>query len=134
MSTTAVTTRTRSRIGSTPATSATNSVPPPSRLTAAQRRELESELRRELVALERRLASERQTESTETRVVSRHDVSAAMRAADDTVVRRDLVARALARLASGTYGACSRCGEPIPYGRLYVMPEATHCLPCSGRS
>jgi len=108
-------------------------VPPPSHLTAAQQRELEAELRRELVALERRIVSERQAESGEMHVTAAHDVSAAMRGTSDTIVRRDVVASALARLASGAYGACSRCGEPIPYGRLLVMPEATHCLGCSGR-
>ena len=134
MSTTAVSTRTRSRITSTPPPNATSSVPPPSLLTAAQQRELESELRRELVALERRLLSARQAESAETQAVSAHDVAVAMRGTSDTVVRRDVVASALARLTSGAYGACSRCGEAIPYGRLFVMPEATHCLRCSGRS
>jgi DnaK suppressor protein len=108
-------------------------VPPPSRLTAAQRRELEAELRRELVALERRIVSERQAESAEADVAAAHDVSFAMRGTSDVIVRRDAVASALARLASGAYGVCSRCGEPIPYGRLLVMPEATHCLSCSGR-
>jgi DnaK suppressor protein len=134
MSTTAFSTRTRSRIGSSPSPNASSSVPPPSRLTAEQQRELEAELRRELTALERRLASERQSESAEPHAVSAHDVSAAIRATDDTVARRELVASALARLEAGTYGACSRCGEPIPYGRLLVMPEATHCLSCSVRS
>jgi RNA polymerase-binding transcription factor DksA len=107
-------------------------VPPPSRLTAAQRRELESDLRRELLALDRRMLSERQADSAESRFVPTHDVS--LRGASDTAVRRDLVARALARLADETYGISARCGEPIPYGRLLVMPEATHCLRCSSRS
>ena len=133
MSTTALSTQTRSRVTSTPALNATSSVPPPSHLTAEQRRELEAELRRELVALERRIVSERQSESAEPHVAVAHDVSAAMRGSGDIIVRRDVVASALARLASGAYGACSRCGEPIPYGRLLVMPEATHCLSCSGR-
>ena len=134
MSTTAHSIQTRSRVTSTPSPNATSSVPPPSHLTAAQQRELEAELRRELVALERRIVSERQADSAEVHVGAAHDVSAAMRGTSDIIVRRDVVASALARLASGAYGACSRCGEPIPYGRLLVMPEATHCLSCSGRS
>jgi DnaK suppressor protein len=133
MATSAVSTRTRSRVASTPSPNATSSVPPPARLTAAQQRELEAELRRELVALERRLASERQGDSAETHVVAAHD-AVAIRGTTDTVVRHDVVASALARLASGAYGACSRCGEPIAYERLIVMPEATHCLRCSGRA
>jgi DnaK suppressor protein len=134
MSTTTVSTRSRPRAASASSPNATSNVPPPSRLTAAQRRELESELRGELVALERRLASERQAESAETRVVPAHDVSVGMRGASDIVVRRDLVTSALARLAADAYGMCAHCGEPIPYGRLLVMPEATHCLRCTGRS
>lgn len=134
MSSTASSTRTRSRIARTPAPTAASSVPPPSPLTAAQRRELEAELRHELTALDRRLLSERQADSTETQFVPTHDVSVAMRGASDTVIRRDLVASALARLADDTYGMCAHCGEPIPYGRLLVMPEATQCLRCNGRS
>jgi DnaK suppressor protein len=134
MSTSAVSTRSRPRAASRPSPNASSSVPPPSRLTAAQRRELEAELRRELVALDRRLLSERQADSAETRFPSTRDLSVALLAASDTAVRRDLVASALARLADETYGMCARCGEPIPYGRLLVMPEATHCLRCHGRA
>ena len=130
MSTASVSTNARPRAASTTAPHSTSSLPPPHHLSSAQRRELESELRRELAVLERRLVSELQTEAAEARIVAKHDVSAAMPATTDTAERRDLVASALARLASGTYGACSRCGEPIPYGRLLVMPEATHCLRC----
>ena len=130
MSTTTVDTWTRPRAGSTSSPIVRSNVPPPSHFTTAQLQELESELRRELAVLERRLVSELQFESAEARVVSKHDISAAMPATNDTAERRDLVASAIARLASGTYGACSRCGEPIPYGRLLVMPEATHCLRC----
>jgi DnaK suppressor protein len=112
----------------------TSSLPPPHHLSLAQRRELESELRRELATLDRRLASERQTESAEPRALAAHDAAAAALRASDTSERRDLLATALARLTSGEYGSCSRCGEPIPFGRLLVMPEAIHCLACSARS
>jgi DnaK suppressor protein len=113
----------------------TSSVPPPRHLSLAQKRELEHELRRELATLERRLASEHQAEAAETGLVAAaYDAAVGSRRATDTSVRHDVVAAALARLAAGEYGACSRCGEPIPYGRLLVMPEATHCLSCSARS
>ena len=131
MTTIAVFPRTRARATTT---TATGSVPQSLTLTVAQERELEAELRRELAALERRLISERQAESAETHVVAAHDAAEAARRTSDIIVRRDVVAAALARLAAGEYGACSRCGEPIPYGRLVVMPEATHCLRCSGRA
>ena len=35
------------------------------------------------------------------------------------------------RLHDGTYGACERCGRPIPEGRLLVRPEARLCVPCA---
>lgn len=36
----------------------------------------------------------------------------------------------LSRIESGTYGLCAGCGEPIPEGRLAVLPTATHCVGC----
>jgi RNA polymerase-binding transcription factor DksA len=37
---------------------------------------------------------------------------------------------ALERLRNGSYGSCVYCGNPIPAGRLLVIPETTHCLGC----
>jgi DnaK suppressor protein len=133
MSTRVMARKTTARVTSTPPRNVTSSVPPPHHLTTTQMRELESELRRELAALERRLVNERVDDSAETSGFATTDAAAANRRTSDTLVRRDSVAEALARLSSDSYGACSRCGDPIPYGRLLVMPEATHCLGCGGR-
>ena len=133
MSTTVVSPDTWSRVTSTRSPGAPRSVPPPVRLTSAQLQELEAELRRELTTLERRLASELHDDSAEASSAT-SGAAVATHRASDTDLRRDLVAAALARLASGEYGACAHCGDPIPFGRLLVMPEATHCLACSGRS
>ena len=132
MSTTTVASDNWSRV--TARSASTRSVPPPLPLTVAQERELESELRRELAALERRLASERQDDFAQSQGVATRDAASATQVVSDVELRRDLVAAALARLESGVYGTCSHCGDPIPFGRLLVMPEATHCLNCSGRS
>ena len=40
---------------------------------------------------------------------------------------------ALRRIAAGTYGMCSGCGDPIPYARLLALPTATRCVGCAGR-
>jgi len=40
---------------------------------------------------------------------------------------------ALARLAAGTYGVCTRCGEPIAPGRLEARPAARECIACASR-
>lgn len=134
MTSTALFPSARSRVTGTPPPDAARRAPSRNHLTLAQKRELESELRRELAALERRLASELHAESAEPNVAPAHDAGVAAPRSSDTIVRRDAVADALARLASGTYGTCSRCGDPIPFGRLVVMPEATHCFRCSGHA
>ena len=50
-----------------------------------------------------------------------------------TNARYDAIVNALHRLGTGKYGKCVRCDDPIPYGRLIVMPEALHCITCGSR-
>jgi DnaK suppressor protein len=107
------------------------SLPPPL-LTAPQLRELESELRHELAALERRLVNERAEESADAQQLASHDSGLASHRVSVTTSRRDAVMEALSRLDAGVYGNCARCGAPIPFGRLVAMPEVTHCLGCNG--
>lgn len=38
--------------------------------------------------------------------------------------------RALSRLDEPEFGLCQECGEPIPMGRILLMPETTMCVPC----
>ncbi len=38
---------------------------------------------------------------------------------------------AQARIAEGTYGHCTRCGEPIDLKRLDVDPAAFRCVDCA---
>ncbi len=40
------------------------------------------------------------------------------------------VEAAMARLHSGSYGHCDRCGEPVGQARLTARPEARLCLAC----
>lgn len=40
---------------------------------------------------------------------------------------------ALARLAVGTYGVCTGCGEPIDLARLQARPAAGECIACASR-
>jgi len=54
---------------------------------------------------------------------------------DSVQERRDIeelaqVEAALKRLDAGTYGNCTRCGEPIALERLRVQPAALRCAPC----
>jgi RNA polymerase-binding protein DksA len=42
----------------------------------------------------------------------------------------ELVDGALARLDSGAFGTCLRCGKPIAQARLEALPWAAHCIDC----
>ena len=42
----------------------------------------------------------------------------------------DEIDRALAKIDSGTYGTCEKCGEPIPKERLKALPYAALCVKC----
>ncbi|MEU4427444.1 TraR/DksA C4-type zinc finger protein [Actinoplanes sp. NPDC024001] len=39
-------------------------------------------------------------------------------------------ARALRRMAEGTYGLCAGCGKQIPLGRLHAAPHVPQCALC----
>jgi len=43
-------------------------------------------------------------------------------------------ARALQRMAEGTYGLCQNCHQPIPLGRLRTVPDARYCTRCRPHS
>jgi|1185.fasta_scaffold1980725_1 DnaK suppressor protein len=129
---TSITDRATARVASARPHGGTKSMPPPSLLTGPQLRELESELRHELAALERRLINQRTDESLEAPDPATGDGSVPRLRAIETAARRDAVREALTRLGAGTYGNCARCAAPIPFGRLLAMPEVTHCLSCNG--
>ena len=44
---------------------------------------------------------------------------------------RKRIAAALARLAAGEYGYCTRCGAPIEPGRLAFEPAVPTCIGCA---
>lgn len=39
--------------------------------------------------------------------------------------------RALAQLDAGSYGLCSRCGQPIDARRLQALPYSDRCITCA---
>lgn len=45
-------------------------------------------------------------------------------------IRLQEVDEALDRIASGSYGICEECGEPISLKRLEVRPVAKYCVAC----
>ncbi len=70
-----------------------------------------------------RVAEEDQAQITHEEFISLH-----LNALDFVQLR--LVEEALDRLASGHYGICLACDEPIPPKRLRALPWARYCVPC----
>jgi RNA polymerase-binding protein DksA len=106
---------------------------------AEQLRERQAELQARLARLE----DEAQEWSEDSRPrYSNHPADEAVALLDR--VERDAVARvllddivqidrALNRLATGSYGLCSDCGQPIPPKRLEARPTATLCVSCQAK-
>ena len=40
--------------------------------------------------------------------------------------------KALGRINDSDFGICADCGEPIPAGRIMIMPETNLCVHCAG--
>ncbi|MFN4080214.1 MAG: TraR/DksA family transcriptional regulator [Saprospiraceae bacterium] len=55
-------------------------------------------------------------------------VEAALREARQKLSKLQM---ALSRIDSSEFGLCSRCKQPIPYKRLWVMPDSDRCVRCS---
>jgi DnaK suppressor protein len=112
-------------------------------LTAEQIAELRAELESELARLTRTLGASREAakpvalDQTAVGRVSRIDalqnqaISVDLHARNEA--RRSQILDALERIDAGSYGVCARCGQPIPYGRLLVFPEARMCAVCGAR-
>jgi len=109
-------------------------------LTPEQLAELRDELERQLVALERSMritdAALEPVKLDQTAVgrLSRMDSlqnqGLARNLQEREQIRLALLQGALARVAAGTYGMCVTCGGPIPFERLYVLPEVPTCPRC----
>ena len=105
-------------------------------LTKAQRRDLEKELRSECARLERSVMTRMATNAelpSQTSVLQRdsgehRELAVALE--PRITHRHQTLVSALRRFEAGDYGACLRCHNPIPYGRLLVMPEASYCVGC----
>lgn len=109
-------------------------------LTRSQLRELEAELQRERARLARSLAGaappggspdgDAHLAGIEVQAPANTDGGLAVALESRVHARHAAIVDALVRLEQGLYGRCASCQEPIPYGRLLVMPEAMHCIAC----
>jgi DnaK suppressor protein len=101
-------------------------------LTRQQLHTLRAELESERTRLERALALDVETNPSIPRdgISSSSVAGMATLSRSRTQARYDAIVQALERLLTEDYGACVRCDNPIPYGRLAVMPEVVHCVSC----
>ncbi len=53
--------------------------------------------------------------------------------ANDQKQRLAQIDQALARIASGKYGICDNCGQPIAAERMAAVPHATLCIQCQAK-
>ena len=97
-------------------------------LTPSQLKQLEAELLAERARLERSMSAPLGDSAADVAGDPDDELGAALRSR--TSSRHDAVRAAMQRLADGTYGRCTDCGQGIPYGRLLVMPESERCLAC----
>jgi DnaK suppressor protein len=105
-------------------------------LTTEQLQSLARELRSERARLQRSISAARGREDGASapdglrRTPATLEEGFAQSLESRTLARHEALTEALRHLEAGTYGVCSRCDRPIPYGRLLLMPEATHCVDC----
>jgi len=56
-----------------------------------------------------------------------------LQSVDRLVQEAQDIEAALLRIANGSYGVCTDCGEPIGYQRLSIYLAAKRCRPCQNR-
>lgn len=55
-------------------------------------------------------------------------VEAALRKAEENLNKLKLV---LDKVNDADFGLCMRCGNPIPIGRILLMPQSRNCVRCA---
>lgn len=54
-----------------------------------------------------------------------------IRTLHDAQIRRNKLEYALRKVDKDDYGLCLECEDEIPFERLIILPEATHCIECA---
>ncbi|MFO8235387.1 MAG: TraR/DksA C4-type zinc finger protein [Bacteroidales bacterium] len=111
-------------------------------MTEQEKKELQEKLLKEKEKVEKRIASLKELTKSiapDNAIgrVSRMDAinnksvnDAALRTAESKLKS---IENALQKIDHSDFGKCRRCGQPIPMGRLIVMPESALCIKCAQR-
>lgn len=106
--------------------------------------EVEAAIRQELLGVrasidERRAKMAKHVHHREEPIPADFSEQAVAMENDETVVALDeelsaqekAVNKALARLESGEYGSCTKCGNEIQQARLEALPATAFCIDCA---
>lgn len=109
-------------------------------LTPDQLTELQAELDRQLAKLIKSMAVtkaalepvmlDQTTVGRLSRIASLQNQGLAKNLAEREQVKLALIQKSLERMEQGSYGVCTECGDPVPFERLFVFPEAPTCAGC----
>lgn len=64
-----------------------------------------------------------------TDLMNEQEISA--RTLREAIIRRNKLEYALRKVDKEDYGLCMECEDEIPFARLMILPEATHCIECA---
>jgi RNA polymerase-binding transcription factor DksA len=101
--------------------------------------QIEANLKQKLTELEDRLAhikkdmSQSHSADSSEQAVERENDEVLEEVGQETQSAIEDIRLALARIAQGSYGRCSDCGDAINPQRLEALPEAVHCMSCAGK-
>ncbi len=112
-------------------------------MNSAERKELQRKIKAEIEAQRELIASLRETskpvapdnaigrlsrmEALNDRAVSEASLNAAQ-------AKLSRLETALGKVDQPDFGICVNCDNPIPPGRILLMPEATRCVPCAEKN
>ena len=89
-----------------------------------------SELRTHLVKVDRELHKPLPADSEDQAIeLENQEALEVIKKTETTEIHQ--IEAALKRISEGTYGTCTKCGEPIDPRRLKVLPTAATCISCS---
>jgi DnaK suppressor protein len=68
------------------------------------------------------------TQDSHAQTISAHDIALAL--SEQETLELAQIDAALVRLAAGTYGLCTACGQGIASTRLKAWPDVARCIGC----
>ncbi len=109
-------------------------------MTPEQRQTLKQKIVEEIAAQKKLIASLRETSKPVapdnaigrlSRMEAINDTSVSEASLTTAQTKMARLETALGKVDLPEFGICSICGQPIPHGRVMLMPESPFCVPCA---